>query len=782
MNLLQYDNEIDGQIAFWQEIIPFVNNNLTVDEILVHNTDGILNGNIVECKLVITDISATLFQALKYCSSLQQQGIPVPANIELISLNESKCYVYHSEDFLDYIEQVYVGAASKNNDKDFIDKNGPCEILNLSNSLDVQRLIELMREDNYTKVHISINNILGWHKTFYSYKPQATKGEFLGEEVNGMLSTLGEIRKPTILSEFIYPYKELTNIEFKLVMDVLNARFQKKDLGAFYTPLPYVELVTNTLLKEAIARVPKGNDYVIIDNCAGSGNLLQFCDDEILSHYIVSTYEFYEYLCLRAEFGTRVRHVIPPFKKVAINGIIPEANALSEQYINNPIIKQYIDNPNCTIILNINPPYTESTSIEHQKANKGKKSSEWKNNWVVRDATNPKHVDRLKGASSNDMANVFIWSAIHHYMRQDADSLIVYAPIKYWKNNTWMNKEFIDGYIFNRHHFHTNSDVAITCVLWSNEECEQDSITLKCRNIKNGQVVKDNYDSLEVKRVFSQFSEKYYDKRSFKDDIVAKKGDVSGVWCQTNGQEAINKNIRVNSVDNNNIMGYLTAKSNITENPALKTYLLRKTAYDGNGFQLRKDNFVEKLPMFAAGWWYTYNPKWELRGTIYRTGDGCDKYELAVKQGKLDQWLKKVVFYTCMEHYNKCRSFIASNGQTYMNELCLDNLGDYTTEASKAIADMNMNDRELEILDVYHRILAEAKKTKNYNPSFTYGIFQIEEELNTSHKEKKPGRKTEQIVYDYPILNSRLKDMRRMVKEYYQEEIQNTLFEYEFLK
>ena len=787
---MKFENELEGQLYFWNQLLPLVGGYTSIDQILVKNTDGVCNGNIVEAKLVIEDISATLFQAIKYCSQFRAQGIPVPANIELVSLNQGVCYVYHSIDYLEYIEQVYNGSASRNNEG-FV-ANNPLEILEYEdNPLDAQRLIALMREDNYTKVHIDIYDIMGWHNTYYKRSPKATKGAFLGEESNGILTCVGEIRQPNILKDFIYPYKKENNNEFRLIMDKLNARFQKKDLGAFYTPSAYVKLTTDTLLQQAIDRVPKGNDYVIIDNCAGSGNLLRHCSEEILSHYIISTYEFYEYLCLREEFGTRVRHIIPPFKKVSMSGLVPEANALSEAYVHNPVITQYINNPNCTIILNINPPYAETSSVEHQKAGAGKTSSMWKDEWVVQEAKNGCYLDRLKGAQSNDMANVFIWSAFHHYLRQDTDSLIVYSPIKYWKNATWLNKKFLGGYIYNRKHFHTNTDVAISCILWSNENKDEKEITLSAYDIdKAGQLV-DLKKDLNIKRVYTKFSETYYDKRKFEDDIVQEKPNKkksypvnpTAIWCSKNGLEALGQSIRINATYNKNIVGYLIAKSNIAESPALMTTLNRCSSYDGNGFYLRADNFVEKLPMFAAGWWYTYNDDWTLRGTIYRTGDGKDKFEKDVASGKLDNWLNKVLFYTCLERYNKCRSLNGTDKRLYQNELSLDDLNGHNTLASQHLVNWQPETSlEKELDYIWHKILIEIPATKNYNPDFTYSPFQIDEELNTFHKERKPGRKTESKIYDYPMLQSLLKDLRIKIKQYYHEEIEANLFKYEFLK
>lgn len=509
-----------------------------------------MNGCLVECKLIIDDIFKALFQTIKYCSKFRIEGKPVPANILLVSLNEGICYHYHSKDYLADIEKIYNGQASKNNEG-FIAQE-PLRIFDYDhNDLDFNDLRDVMKEDKFTKVHVDLSNIIGLHNEYFKMRPMALKCEFIGEEEDGRLSVVGEIRKPTIL-HYIYPYEKKNNDEFKLVMDQLNAKSQKKDLGAYYTPLPYVKFVTETLLQQAIDRVPEGNDYVIIDNCAGSGNLLRYCSDEILSHYIISTYEFYEYLCLYADFGTKVRAIIPPYRdRLCSTGLLEEANALSEDYINNPVIKKYVDDPKCTIIMNINPPYSEGSSAEAQKEGRGKESSKWKETYVGKEAMSFKYEDRLSGANSNEMANAFIWSAFHHYLRQDTDSLIVYSPLKYWKNSSWMNQKFINGYLFNRKYFGDATETSLGCILWSKEKDNISEIELSCYDIsKMGELV-DMDKKVKVKRVYSKFSDIYYDKREFSDDIVENKPAIKGdyplnpkaIWCATNGVEAFGKKL-----------------------------------------------------------------------------------------------------------------------------------------------------------------------------------------------------------------------------------------------
>ena len=72
------------------------------------------------------------------------------------------------------------------------------------------------------------------------------------------------------------------------------------------------------LVQMAISRVPAGNDYIIIDRCAGTGNLEMYLDDgveDVLSHCILSTYELKEWMVLKDRFGSRVRYIVPPIPK-----------------------------------------------------------------------------------------------------------------------------------------------------------------------------------------------------------------------------------------------------------------------------------------------------------------------------------------------------------------------------------------------------------------------------------------------------------------------------------
>jgi len=106
-----------------------------------------------------------------------------------------------------------------------------------------------------------------------------------------------------------------------------------------------------------------------------------------------------------------------------------------------------------------------------------------------------------------------------------------------------------------------------------------------------------------------------------------------------------------------------------------------------------------------------------------------------------------------------------SDGRFYRNELCFDK----GTIASKELAAHTLNPDERHILDAWNRLLAKAKKTQEYNPRFTYGLYQIEKEINLRNEDKE---------YIYPDIHNDV----QVLKAYYAKYIVKKLFDYELLK
>jgi hypothetical protein len=444
-------------------------------------------------------------------------------------------------------------------------------------------------------------------------------------------------------------------------------------------------------------------------------------------------------------------------------GLVREADALSEEFVNNELIKSYIDNPNITIILFENPPYAETSSFEHQRKGVAKKSSIWKNTYVAKEMKK-----NVSGFALNDLGNAFIWSAFEYYLRQPTDSYIVYSPVKYWQIQHLINKQFIRGFAFNRRHFHTNIDATTMVALWGNEDNKNlEHFDIESFDIVGNQLIPQ--DILLIDKIHTIFSKKYYDSRKFNTD------SEDGIFIGLDGREADAKLKKsVTPLYNKNIIGYLVVDSSGFDNPDSHASLLVAGRYNGHGFFLREDSFLEKLPMFAASRYITYNRKWTERARIMKSGDGSDDFIRDVNNGSIKPFLLKCLLFTTLETQNHIRTFTGSDGRFYKNELCLD--GD--TIATKELKNMVRNDMEEKLFKQWKQIIDNAKEAKKYyNENITYGVYQIIKELNKFQKNEKGIP-----IYEYPELNGNLKTLKTLIKEYYNTDIVPILFKYQFLK
>lgn len=739
--------------------------------VLVDNTDGVYHGNILEFKLNINNTGKVLFQAIKYLSKMRIKGESVPARILLIDLNATKVYVYNSIDYIDDIQKVYIGAASVGNNafNSNVTPVAEYDYMDMVDSAEVQKFLinRVPDETNwYVPVDLDENCIVGWAERYYREVPTATKGDFLGDGT-GKINTNGEIRDPRHFKGLINPYTEPTNEKFKYLMDCLNDRLNKKDLGAFYTPKAYCEKASELVMK-AVERVPDGNDYVIIDRCAGTGNLeaaligkFDKNGDELISHCVVSTYEYYEYKVLSERIGDKVRNIIPPTEANVIyeNGKVSNADAMSKDFIENPLIKQYVDNDKCTIILFENPPYQDSSAITYTDDNGIRGKTGRKDTYVCSEYKKNLHLLNEGKGSFREISNLFIWSGFRYYLRQNTDSYIVFSPIKYWKTIGLADYKFIDGYIFNRKHFHA-TDSTISCILWGNEYENREALTLKAYDSINENAVK--VADIEVKKAHNTYAI-WYDKRTFANDVI------SETYCGRDGDYDEKHKRDSQSVDNDNIIAYVRT---INYSPdAMNRILVRQMYFGARGYYLRKDSYLYKLPLWVSK--CVSFDKWYEKDLYYNTSDGGDAYTHD------SDFLKSCLIYTCLSNQNKCLSFDGSDGRYYRNELCFDTTnGD--TVASADLAKMTLDADEKALMKLWDDILAEAKRTANYDSRLTYGVYQITKELNISHKTG-TGR-SQQTVYDYPTLNGYLETLRTNLKSYYKSHITNKMFQYELLK
>lgn len=157
----QSGNERADNLFFWR--------NFGFDEkdILIENTDGIVNGSLFEFKNSIADLNAVLVQAIHYLSKLRiKGGIPIPSKIVLVDINKNRASVYDATKYRLEILQNYTNSASKNvNQKTLKDATNPEKVIEFDvfqpKSPKNRELRELFQIDEYQKFEIGFPNILG---------------------------------------------------------------------------------------------------------------------------------------------------------------------------------------------------------------------------------------------------------------------------------------------------------------------------------------------------------------------------------------------------------------------------------------------------------------------------------------------------------------------------------------------------------------------------------------------------------------------------------------------
>ena len=687
---IPYKTEREGQMEFFDNYgIPYVDD----ASVLIDNTDGVYNGNIIEFKLSINNLNRVLFQAIKYLSKMRIKGESVPATILLVDLNSTTVYAYKSEDYRDEIQKVYTGAASKNNEGFVAGKyDQKLDFSDMVESAEVKKLLKgrkVCPDEMYMPIDIDEGCIVGWAERYYREKPSASKGDFLGDDTGTAVKVTGEIRDPRHFKGLINPYTGKSNEKFKYLMDCLNDRLSKKDLGAFYTPVAYAKKAAE-LVQMAVDRVPDGNDYIILDRCAGTGNLeaalIGLTDkngDELIEHCVVSTYEYYEYKVLSERIGDKVRDIIPPSEANVVyeNGKVANADAMSKEFIENPLIKRYVDDDKCTIILFENPPYRDASA-----ANKTKESnSATKQSFVANEMAKKKNSFVNTNTSTvRDLTNQFVWSGVEYYLRKPTDSYVLFSPVKWWKSCGIVSLTMSEGFIFNRRLFHA-SESAITCCLWLNIP---DDKTDKIKLTGYETTCFDSSTDITISKCYKTLSE-YYQKKVYGLETV--------VFCESDGTETKGRRCDGKSYYSDEIICYLTPKGFTLD--ANNNNLVRMTHYNNRGTYATKSNYLSMLPLFVA--------KEYPRDKFYEKGEGCVYFTTSDGGDTYThdpEFLKSCLLYTCLSNQNKCLSFNGSDGRYYRNELCFDTTnGD--TVASADLAKMTLDADEEALAALWNNIL-----------------------------------------------------------------------------
>lgn len=673
MRYYEFAVELEAMRAFYNEIAypeGSIDYSCNTDGRIILDEKTGLSGSLNEFKITRKNNEDVFNQMKRYIKAYNAKALSLPKYGVYIVTSEQKYTVFDLE--ADKVEDAII-----------------VENLDLTiNPNDFSCSADTYLKDTTTqKGWIDETSIISYNDLYFSLKGKSKKKKD---------DFIAELTSPSVLNINPYTWNESGDMERKL-LDCLGSSELKKRLGAFFTPDYAVEKST-TYLRNIINSL-NGEDYLIIDRCAGTGNLEKFLTDEELSHCILNTIVYAEKTTLKGLYEGRVRAILPVDETIDEVGCMPAGDALSEQF-NNDLIKLINDekskNPNLKIIGLENPPYGEPGT----KDNRNLKTNTWLNGIMK--------ANKIDGKVCKDLANQFVWSGFKYFY----DYYVVYSPIKYWKSQHLVDKKFNEGFIANRKDFHA-TEGGISVISWKNENTSNNELVLENTTIKK-------INTISSKNLPSSDES---DKICW---LMYSPGQINYITCNLVSDDVKGKG--------------------------------------GLHRCLSASNIKQSLPFFAANC-YTCKDYTE-KEVIMKSGDGGLTYQ------NDNNFLEDCFLWCCLTDKNKCWS-----SGNVMNEMAI-------SQNSKAdqLIDLKSSYR-LSLKRKWDLVLNEAKKCREYNANFKYGLAQIINDLNLDDTTNVVNKKGQSLtIKRYPKLDEQIKSFKSELKTFYDTYIAPKCFQYELLK
>ena len=699
MRYYEYPVELDAMRAFYNEIgYPEGRVDYSC------NTDGrpIVNfgthqlGSLVEFKVVSKSNSDVFNQMKRYIRAYNARGLSLP-KYGVYIITESQKYTVFNLEYETYCEDAVI-----------------CSNLDLVVDLErrASNADSWINNTETQKGWIDENSIVAYNDIYFSSrgKSRKKKDDFIAELAN-----------PTILNIKPYEWQPDGDMERKL-LDCLGNVELKKRLGAFFTP-EYAARQSTNYVRNIIRNLSEDEDYVIVDRCCGGGALEQFFTDEELSHCILSTVVFAEKTTLKGLYEGKVKAILPLDETTDSEGCMPSGDALSEEFNDGlstvlEICRRETEShgKKLVVIGLENPPYKTAGSEAIRGNGREVKSSS--DNFITEKM---KESGKLKNRALVDFANKFIWSGFEYFF----DYYVVYAPIKYWKNQNVVDKKFLEGSIANRADFHA-TEGGISIISWKNEDTINEHITLQARV---GNEIKDVIINKLHQTPDTLFTYK-------------KQDDGEDIWYELTSGTPDFKH------------GYIGNQRNIAH---------QKSGI-GGFINVDDPNFKNILPLFVANC-YTCKDFTE-KEIIMKSGDKGIIYQ------EDREFLEDCFLWCCLTDRNKCISV-----RTRQNEMALE-------QNSKAdqIVDRT-KDHRMKLICEWRNVITQAKACEEYNQNYKYGLAQIISDIDinidtaiTDKNGKFLQKKKNQSLDDAII------SLKAELKKFYSDYLEPKLFEYELLK
>ncbi len=472
--------------AFWSYYLKGVYEDKThtildkpyYEEKIIHGTDGINEGVLFEFKKRFDEnqtLPKAFGEALAYLRKFNNDGliqIPrwiciatfCPKNYWLIDASKYKEFIYTKQDGDE--DEIKPSSAKyvilKDNDSNSLEWTNPKDL--------IEKVTPNNENKKYLLTKLNTKNINKINDYFYEIQnnENGKPEEFIKElakkiNINDCIAKINSTTDKNILEKLKNSLEKLNNQEKILYWvepifidelkeiisekwDHVGGKNYRKDRGAFFTPNEYAKKMQEYLFH--IIQENENKEILIIDRCAGTGQLEKNLPDNILKKFILNTYEFCEWINLGHNFHNKVKLIKPPYTNAQLIDVyinenaMENGNALSKEF--NKWLIEYLAEwrnnfPNGKIVFFENPPFRDETANSHGKGHTITSSFVYNN--LLKEKS-------YQNGTIRDLSFQFIWSAKKYFMREN-DEYCLISPIKYWKWND-INFEFIEGYLSNR--------------------------------------------------------------------------------------------------------------------------------------------------------------------------------------------------------------------------------------------------------------------------------------------------------------------------------------------
>jgi hypothetical protein len=265
--------------------------------------------------------------------------------------------------------------------------------------------------------------------------------------------------------------EDMKNTNFRAAADRLLEMADRRWKGDFYTPNELAELGWSYIWENVSYDDLAKGKIVINDNCVGSGNLIYPIGENNYKHCIMTS--------IRKD---DTEYCSPAYAPAIVFQCDYLNDYTEEGYFNSPHItdemRAKLNDPDVTLILNINPPYSNSSNKKNccqaeDKKNANENTKDGISNTKVKKMM---EAEGLKNASSQLYVQ-FLYRIIKEVSKFKCKVILgLYCPINFFNNvktikfrEMYFNKKFLGGFCFCSQCFHGTSDSTgwgVSYTLW----------------------------------------------------------------------------------------------------------------------------------------------------------------------------------------------------------------------------------------------------------------------------------------------------------------------------